>query len=350
MDSPPASLSAVPWVESPDFEAELNSRSSGLTDQQRQVAIDLNRDGYAVLRRFVPDELCDRIRSEVEPFFEEEYAQAERRVPDAWRRGATTVREAALFGPIQDCLRAVYGRQPIPFQTLNFKWGTEQGFHSDSVHFTSMPDRFMCGVWVALQDVDASCGPLAYYPGSHRIPQLMTFEPGDSPSRYSELERTRLELAQTTGGEPVEFYAQKGDALIWTSNVLHGGRPIRREGSTRWSQVTHYYFEDCIYFQPIYSDALSGEVRLMNIIDLNTLEAVPQRYNGRDVSLEPLPDGRFHLSIAGVGAARRGLEEELSAAKAELDNIKSSESFRIGQAILAPLRWARRRRAPDPTA
>jgi ectoine hydroxylase-related dioxygenase (phytanoyl-CoA dioxygenase family) len=28
----------------------------------------------------------------------------------------------------------------------------------------------MCGVWVALEDVDAGNGPLFYYPGSQRLP------------------------------------------------------------------------------------------------------------------------------------------------------------------------------------
>lgn len=341
----------MPWVESPDFEAELAARASTLSEEQRQVALELHVNGYAVLRQAVPLELCDLVREQVDPLFEEEYAQRERRVPDAWRREAASVRELALFEPIQACLRAVYGRRPIPFQTLNFKWGTQQGFHSDSVHFTSMPDRFMCGVWVALQDVDESCGPLAYYPGSHRIPQLMTFEPGDSPSRYSLLESVRLNLAERVGGEPVEFHAKKGDALIWTSNVLHGGRPIRQEGSTRWSQVTHYYFEDCVYFQPIYSDALSGRVKLMNIIDLNTLEPVPQRYNGLDVAVQTLPDGRAHLTIGdGQGlewpeqSRVQSLEAQLADARSECEDLRRSRSFRIGQAVLAPVRWARRTR------
>ena len=33
-----------------------------------------------------------------------------------------------------------------------------------------MPEGFMCGVWVALEDMDMDNGPLVYYPGSHQLP------------------------------------------------------------------------------------------------------------------------------------------------------------------------------------
>ena len=46
----------------------------------------------------------------------------------------------------------LYGRRAWPFQTLNFPVGTQQHYHSDSVHFSSVPERFMCGVWVDLED------------------------------------------------------------------------------------------------------------------------------------------------------------------------------------------------------
>ncbi len=161
-----------PWIESDDFGAELSARSSSLTEQQRMVATELHNDGFSLLRGIVPGELCDRVRAEVEPLFEEEYALRERRVPDAWRGDATSVLEVATLPDIQACLRSLYGRRPIPFQTLNFKWGSQQGYHSDAIHFTSAPDRYMCGVWVALEDVHSENGPLTYYPGSHRVPQF----------------------------------------------------------------------------------------------------------------------------------------------------------------------------------
>ena len=69
-------------------------------------------------------------------------------------------------------LRILYGREPIPFQTLNFLPGTEQSLHSDAMHFSSLPARFMCGVWVALEDATLENGPLRYVPGSRRFSEV----------------------------------------------------------------------------------------------------------------------------------------------------------------------------------
>ena len=153
------------------------------------------------------------------------------------------------------------------------------------------------------------------------------------------------------GVKPVDLEAKKGDALIWTSNLLHGGRPILSEGSTRWSQVTHYFFEDCVYFQPIYSDGLTGAIKLLDIVDLNTLEAVPQRYGNLTAITATLPDGRSRLGlideqggeVAGDVAVLRRLKLDLAQVTTERDKLKQSASFRVGHALITPLHWVRSR-------
>ena len=79
---------------------------------------------------------------------------------------------------VLELLRTVYGRKPRPFQTLNFKYGTQQRPHADAVHFNTEPPGFMCGVWVAMEDIDADFGPLVYYPGSQRLPFASPSEAG----------------------------------------------------------------------------------------------------------------------------------------------------------------------------
>ena len=340
-----------PWVDSDQFESELAARSSGLTDEQQDVARSLHEHGFALLRGAVPPELCDQVRAEVDLLFDGEYARRERRVPNAWDEGAPAVRSVATSPGIQACLEAVYGRRPIPFQTLNFKWGSQQDYHADSIHFTSIPDRYMCGVWVALEPVHDQNGPLSYYPGSHRVPQYRSVSPGAGPERYAGFESMQRDVMDRLGVSPVDLVAEQGDALIWTSHLLHGGRPIRREGSTRWSQVTHYFFEGCTYFQPIYSDHLTGALRLLDIVDLNTLEPVPHRYGDLAVVTETLPDGRRRVAlvdeegreVAGDIARYRQLEVDLATVRADRDSLRASASFRLGNALIAPARWLRRR-------
>jgi hypothetical protein len=63
---------------------------------------------------------------------------------------------------------------------------------------------------------------------------------------------------------------KKGQALVWAANLLHGGEPIRRPGSTRRSLVTHYYFDGCAYFTPMTSDVEAGALTLRVPADIRT--------------------------------------------------------------------------------
>ena len=58
----------------------------------------------------------------------------------------------------------------FPVSNPQFPRWHAQHFHTDSVHFSSCPERFMAGVWVALEDIDSDNGPLILYPGSHALP------------------------------------------------------------------------------------------------------------------------------------------------------------------------------------
>lgn len=355
---------SLPWIESPFFERELAERRGSLTTEQVEQAERFRRDGYLALPGIVPPELCDLARAQCEPFFEEEWSVVNRRIQDAWTRGADSVRELATFPAVLELLEVLYGRRPVPFQTLDFKWGTEQSAHTDSMHFSCVPARFMCGIWVALEDVGPDNGPLFYYPGSHRLPEISMQDLGQpvEAENYAVYEHFQSELMQETGIQPLEYHAKKGDALIWCSNILHGGRPVHAEGSTRWSQVTHVYFEDCVYYTPFLSDVPCGELKLKSIIDLATLEPVEHRLDGRPVRIETLPNGRSRIarsspaagssnatgaSSASPGPAEEGgddegVREELETALEQIDQLRRSASYRLGHALLEPLRAVRR--------
>ena len=93
------------------------------------------------------------------------------RIQDAWKC-FESIHSIAKLNQITCILLDLYGSMPLPFQTLNFLFGTEQSIHSDSVHFNSEPFRQMCGVWLALEDIECDQGPLFYYPKSHTLPEL----------------------------------------------------------------------------------------------------------------------------------------------------------------------------------
>lgn len=264
----------LPLIESPLF--SLPGDAQNLTAQEARIAVDLNEKGYAVLD--FPDDQIDgrieRIKAVLGPRYGIDFAdpqsdktQGERRIQDAWTFD-DDVRAIAANSAVLDLLGKLYGRRAFPFQTLNFPVGTQQDAHSDSVHFSSLPERFMCGVWLAMEDIGPDAGPLFYYPGSHRWPIVTNAligrrgygsELGSAQDPYGPAWQA---LVEANGARVETFEARKGQALIWCANLLHGGSRQNDPSLTRWSQVTHYYFEDCIYYTPAFSDEAMGRLQL----------------------------------------------------------------------------------------
>ena len=53
---------------------------------------------------------------------------------------------------------------------------------------------------------------------------------------------------------PIDYgLINKGQALIWSANLLHGGSPAKDPSRTRKSQVTHFFFEGSRYYTPLMS-------------------------------------------------------------------------------------------------
>jgi hypothetical protein len=212
-------------------------------------------DGYMVFDPQFPEALLDRAVSDLasHPSVSGKLHHGSR-VFNGWKQ-SRAIRAIALATRVRRALRQLYGREPRPFQTLNFPIGTEQKVHSDLIHFASDPASYMCGVWVALEDIDMQNGPLVYYPGSHKFPVvgMEAVAPGCGPEHYHLYEAYIEKLVADRGLTPHHAVLRKGQALIWAANLLHGGSVHRDKGRTRHSQVTHYYFEGCQYYSPLSS-------------------------------------------------------------------------------------------------
>lgn len=174
------------------------------------------------------------------------------RVPNGWQV-CDAVANLATHQPLLDALSAIYGRRAFPFQTLNFEFGTQQNAHADTYHFNAKPDGFMCGVWVALEDVADDAGPLFYYPGSHKLDTIERMDLIGARS-YGDYEAHIAKAMQTRGFERRTALLRRGQALIWAANLVHGGAPRIDLGLTRYSQVTHYFFDGCAYYTPLQYD------------------------------------------------------------------------------------------------
>ena len=266
--------------------------SSNFDSETARVAKELNEKGFALLR--FPDEKFDerakRIKHNLALHFDFEQWQKHgwkqnngMRLQHAWRFDED-VRAIAVNSRILKILADIYGRKAWPFTTLNFPVGTQQHFHSDCVHFSSIPERFMCGVWVALEDISDDAGPLEYYPGSHKWPIIYNDKIGVRVTGSDRLNSQELyhdiweALIEKNGIVPQYFCPRRGEALIWAANLLHGGSRQRDPTVTRWSQVTHYYFENCCYIKPIQSDPLIGKLCIRELINIETGEKATNIY------------------------------------------------------------------------
>jgi hypothetical protein len=273
-------LPSVPWIDSDAL--QLHLQRIGADAETAQVARSLSERGYAVIDLGADAKrLCDQAVAETEPYFE----NGKTRVQDAWRRGPA-VRALASLPKLGRLLSAVYGRRAFPFQTLNFQRGSQQGVHADTIHFHSEPAGFMCGVWIALEDIEPGCGPLIYYPGSHRLP-VMTMrgagvnradpEPDDYVRYYQKAIADRLEDGGFTEHEAL---LRKGQALIWVANLSHGGSAITQLGSTRRSLVVHFFFENCVYHTPMLSDVEGARLHVRIAANAKTGRWVWPRRDG----------------------------------------------------------------------
>ncbi len=285
-------LPGVPVVESPLFELILPAFSPQTTEMARN----LRANGFAVIDFPEPDfnRLADQIISTLDSSYDwngwRSGATPNLRVQDAWQR-LPEVKRIACNPTVIKLLSDLYGRPAFPFQTLNFPVGTQQHFHSDSVHFSSFPERFMAGVWVALEDIDSDNGPLVYYPGSHNLPVFTNEHLGINPdtqgpnpyTHYSAYERVWETLVSVLKLKPLEFHAKKGQALIWAANLLHGGAAQKDINRTRYSQVTHYFFENCCYYTPMGSVPFLGPIHFREIVDIANGKPVPNMLNGVEV-------------------------------------------------------------------
>jgi len=107
-------------------------------------------DGYLIVKSIIDNNTIDKIVNEI--YEKQPENKNSSRITDAWKQH-DIIGYLAFNKKIIDILTHLYKRKPIPFQTLNFYVGTEQKLHSDQIHFCSFPLNFMCGVWVALEDI-----------------------------------------------------------------------------------------------------------------------------------------------------------------------------------------------------
>lgn len=251
-----------PWLDDNDSKIVLpkNKTFQSLEKNIQNSIINWSDNGYAVLDRFFSEEEIDTINSEVESIKKSKDANYQINS----KKLMFAVRQSELLNntvnnsKINKILSLLLGKELHLFQSINFEEGSQQHTHSDSVHMTTFPLGYLIAIWVALEDIKPGSGVLHYYPGSHRLPYILTpdFDHGSNKfflgnQAYDKYEEKIAAVVKNNTYPKKEFLPKKGDVLIWHANLLHGGNPIIQKGSTRKSMVLHYYAKDVACYHEI---------------------------------------------------------------------------------------------------
>lgn len=164
-------------------------------------------------------------------------------------------------------LQNMFGVEMIPCQTLSYRYGSQQGPHSDFVHLTSYPQNLMCGVWIALEDVRPGSGELSYFVGSHKEKRLTRGDyemapivNGDYSPFIGTFDSDWKAIAKRHKEE--RAYLKKGDVLIWDGNLIHAGNPRENLSLTRKSVVLHFFAKgSACYYDATAEIGFAGELR-----------------------------------------------------------------------------------------
>lgn len=265
----------IPITENPNFEDII--KENNFNESQENIMRKFHRDGYAIIDLELSDNFISKIIYDLKKIVEKNnyktnfsayHYNDSPRIVEAWRE-SENIKRLVWHEKIIFTLKQIYQRTPVPFSTINFIKGTSQPMHSDNIHFDTVPPRWLTGVWVALEDVDDSNGPLTVYPGSHKLKtstlkdlNLPVANRNNLKEVYSNYEEEIKKIISYNNLKPKELTINKGMAIIWSANILHGGKLIKDDSRTRQSQVTHYHYEGCKkYFNPLYSEPHNGKYK-----------------------------------------------------------------------------------------
>jgi phytanoyl-CoA hydroxylase len=254
------------WIDSPDAHDVLERKTANgeVDDALGQQLSDLIDKGFAVIPGAISGELADQVSAEISSVSESPKHFIARRERQAYAHptsevfkdptfrlidfhvNSKLVHKANYSEPISRLLSAAFTEPANAFQCLTFIHGSQQNMHQDGAYVVvSEPLKFLAS-WIALEDVQEGSGELMYYAGSHKLDDYIFGEDSKSwnPKKHGkEIHKTYLdtltERCEKAGCKEEFFLPKKGDALIWASDLVHGGSKMKND-LTRRSIVTHY--------------------------------------------------------------------------------------------------------------
>jgi hypothetical protein len=255
-----AAPSLAAWFDRPDALSHLEAmRESGAVTREEAAALrQFVEEGYAILPTPVEESLLETVNHEIDDAIEKkvdgyEYGTSQR-VQHLHRRypGVSALWRHPM---VMRYLELIFGVPPRACQTLTYIFGSQQGAHQDTIHLTPFPAGYMCGVWIALEDVQPDSGELEVYKGSHRLPRVYMHGSdcakvtNDDWNEFGDTVAARWREMLAEGRfEKMTYRPKRGTILIWHENLMHGGSVRIDQSLSRRSIVSHYFADGAIAF------------------------------------------------------------------------------------------------------
>jgi phytanoyl-CoA hydroxylase len=263
-----------PWFMDPEA---IPDGIAGVDADIRPYVEDLIRDGVTVIKKSVSRDICSQLIAQFKQFSEinsdkfEQFVDAEGHYPRIINLHCAFPELFKLFSENQLAYRvqeAMFRAKPCLYTSLFYERGSAQPPHRDSPVFTTAPEHFYFGVWVALEDANAQNGALQVFRGGHALPELdreamalrhfdsLEAIPDFTQELWAEYQDSVTRQCEDAGLVPESLCVEAGDTVIWHPQLPHGGGPIEDITKSRFSFVMHttpvgvpVYHQD-VFFNP----------------------------------------------------------------------------------------------------
>lgn len=263
------------WFDRPDAENHIMAllESDTISEKEAGYLRDFVRQGFVVMEDMIDDGLVDNVNAEIDMAIASGYMGYEKGSSDRLEQlhvHYPSMRELWLDKRYRRIVDIIFNAQSRPCQTLTFVNGSQQPAHQDLIYLTPFPAGYMCGTWIALQDVVENSGELIVYPGSHREKRIYLKNTGcakvngDSTELDSKIYPMWADVASRY--EPFVYRPKKGTVLIWHENLLHSGSTRLDMSLERRSVVIHSFVNGSI----VYYDSTGKAGNVASLDDCNT--------------------------------------------------------------------------------
>ena len=240
--------------------SRVQDKLSRLANDVRPHVLDIIENGFTVICGSIPKRRCEILIAEFKDFAAanhdkfQKFLDKDGHYPRIVNLHAALPELFELFATNRIAYQvqeALFDATPSLYTSLFYERGSAQPPHRDTPLFSTRPEYFYLGVWVALEDANLQNGALQVYRGGHKLPEQNCEQIGvarfGSPSEISPIShdlwidyQSRVEQQCKDAGLTLEsICVEAGDTVIWHPQLPHGGGSIADLTKSRFSFVMH---------------------------------------------------------------------------------------------------------------